>query len=98
VPDEIRRRPPTTDTYSLAQSQEEFYFSVPFDTLDLCLFGLNHGIAAREVAPTVSLTTEQVDRIYRDIAAKRKVAEYLHAPPLLVEEMRSPGSVEHAGG
>ena len=27
VPDEIRARPPTTDTYSLPQSQEEFYFS-----------------------------------------------------------------------
>ena len=97
VPDAIRQRPPTTDTYSLSQSQEEFYFSVPFDTLDLCLFGMNHGVAASEVAPTVALTTEQVERIYRDIAAKRKVAEYLHSPPMLVEEIRTPGNVEHAG-
>ena len=45
VPEEIRRRPPTTDTYSLAQTQEEFYFSLPYDRMDLCLYGLNHGIA-----------------------------------------------------
>src|SRR5262245_7371298 len=97
VPDAIRQRPPTTDTYSLSQSQEEFYFSVPFDTLDLCLFGLNHGVAASEVAPTVGLTVDQVERIYRDIAAKRRVAEYLHSPALLVEDMSTLGNVQHAG-
>ena len=39
VPEEIRRRPPTTDTWSLAQTQEEFYFSLPYDRMDLCLYG-----------------------------------------------------------
>jgi NAD+ synthase len=88
VPAKIRQRPPTTDTYSLSQSQEEFYFSVPLDTLDLCLFGVNHGVAAGEVAAAVGLSVEQVDRIYRDIAAKRRVAKYLHWSPELVEEVR----------
>src|ERR1700731_1929310 len=46
VPEEIRRRPPTTDTWSLAQTQDEFYFSLPYDRLDLCLYGLDHGITA----------------------------------------------------
>ncbi len=50
VPEEIRVRPPTTDTYSLAQTQEEFYFSLPWDKMDLCLYGLNHGLDAGEVA------------------------------------------------
>jgi NAD+ synthase len=88
VPAKIRQRPPTADTYSLSQSQEEFYFSVPFDTLDLCLFGVNHGVDVGEVAAAVGLTVEQVDRIYRDIAAKRRVAKYLHSSPALVEEVR----------
>src|SRR6185312_7514372 len=30
VPEQIRSRPPTTDTYSMPQSQEEFYFSLPY--------------------------------------------------------------------
>ena len=47
VPEEIRSRPPTTDTYSLPQSQEEFYFSLPYDKMDLCLYGKDHGVAAR---------------------------------------------------
>jgi NAD+ synthase len=84
VPAEIRRRPPTTDTYSLAQSQEEFYFALPYDRMDLCLYAYNHQVPAAEAAPVVGITPQQVERVYRDIEAKRRVAHYLHAPPLLV--------------
>src|SRR3990172_1395704 len=50
IPEEIRRRPPTTDTYSLPQSQEEFYFSVPYYVLDLCLYAIDHQIPPFDVA------------------------------------------------
>jgi NAD+ synthase len=88
VPDEIRRRPPTTDTWSLAQSQEEFYFSLPYREMDLCLYGLNAGLAAADVALAANLSTGQVERVWRDIASKRRTTAYLHAPPLLVEPVR----------
>lgn len=84
VPEEIRRRPPTTDTFSMAQTQEEFYFALPYDRMDLCLYGLNHGMSADEVAPAVGLTAEQVGRVYKDIEAKRRATRYLHQPPRLV--------------
>jgi NAD+ synthase len=84
VPEEIRRRPPTTDTYSLAQSQEEFYFSMPLEQMDLCLYGKDNDIDANEMAPIVGLTVEQVKRAYEMIDSKRKVARYLHLPPVLV--------------
>jgi NAD+ synthase len=84
VPEEIRRRPPTTDTFSLAQTQEEFYFALPYHRMDLCLWAHDHGVPAAEAAPVVDLTPEQVERVYRDIEAKRRVATYLHAAPLLV--------------
>ena len=78
VPEEIRRRPPTTDTFSLPQTQEEFYFALPYDQMDLCLYAQNHGVAADEVAPRVGLTAEQVERVFRDIEAKRRATRYLH--------------------
>jgi len=83
IPEEIRRRPPTTDTFSMPQTQEEFYFALPYDRMDLCLYALNHGIAAEEVAPLVELTPEQVSRVFKDIEAKRRSTKYLHTPPLL---------------
>lgn len=85
VPEEIRRRPPTTDTFSLPQTQEEFYFALPYDKMDLCLYAHIHRIPASEVAPTVGLTPEQVERIFKDIEQKRRTTQYLHAKPLLVE-------------
>jgi NAD+ synthase len=87
VPEEVRRRPPTTDTYSLAQTQEEFYFALPYDKMDLCLYGLNNNVPAADVAQAVSLTEEEVGRVWTDIAAKRKVARYLHLEPQLVESV-----------
>jgi NAD+ synthase len=88
VPAEIRSRPPTTDTYSMPQTQEEFYFALPYDKMDLCMWGKNHGVPAAEVAPTVGLTPDQVTRVYKDIDAKRRTTKYLHTRPLLVEEVK----------
>jgi len=83
VPEEIRRRPPTTDTYSMPQSQEEFYFSLPYARMDLCLFGKNNNIPCTEIAAATGLTEEQVLRVFKDIEQKRKTTEYLHASPQL---------------
>jgi NAD+ synthase len=85
VPEEIRRRPPTTDTWSLAQTQEEFYFSLPYREMDLCLYGLNHGIPAEDLAGAANLSEARVERVWHDIAAKRRATRYLHAAPLLIE-------------
>ncbi len=85
VPEEIRRRPPTTDTFSLPQTQEEFYFALPYDQMDLCLYGHNHQVSAADVAGALGLTAAQVERVYKDIDQKRRTTRYLHARPLLVE-------------
>jgi NAD+ synthase len=87
IPDEIRRRPPTTDTYSLEQSQEEFFFSLPYDKLDVCLCAKNQGIPASEVATAVGLTVSQAERVFADIDAKRLATRYLHLGPQMVEEV-----------
>jgi NAD+ synthase len=85
VPREICQRAPTTDTYSLPQGQDEFYFSLPYPQMDACLWGKNHGVPAAEVALALGLTTEQVDWVYRDIDQKRSTTRYLHLSPQLCE-------------
>lgn len=87
VPDEVRSRPPTTDTFSLPQTQQEFYFALPYDKMDLCLCAHNRGVPAAEAAAALGLSPEQVTRIYRDIESKRRATRYLHATPLLVGEV-----------
>ena len=85
VPKGITSRPPTTDTYSLPQTQEEFYFSLPAATLDLVLFARNSGWSAERAAATIGLEPEQVVRAYNDIEQKRATTQYLHTTSLLVE-------------
>lgn len=87
VPEAILNRPPTTDTYTLPQTQEEFYFCLPYQMMDLVLYGKTNGYAPAEVAPEIGLSSEQVDRVFRDIDAKRRVARYLHSPASLLESV-----------
>jgi NAD+ synthase len=87
VPEEIQRRPPTTDTYPLEQTEEEFYFALPLEKMDLCLYGKNHGIPPADLASAARMGVEQVERVYRMIESRRKVTRYLRAAPLLVEQI-----------
>jgi NAD+ synthase len=87
VPEAIRKRPPTTDTYSLPQGQDEFYFSLPYSPMDLCLYAKNRGISAEETATAAGLTTEQVHRVWTDIDRKRNATRYHHAKAWLVGEV-----------
>jgi NAD+ synthase len=92
VPTQVTSRAPTTDTYSLPQSQDEFYFSLPTRDMDLALAGLDAGVSATDTAEALRLPPEQVEQIYRDIAQKRATTRYLHLPPLLVESVIDPTS------
>ena len=87
IPLAIRQRPSTTDTYSLAQGQDEFFFGLPYQQMDLCLYGRDHGIGAESVARSTGLTAEGVGRVWADIEAKRASTRYLQLPPLVDESL-----------
>ena len=85
VPESIRARPPTTDTFSMSQSQEEFYFTLPYLQMDLCLYALDHQRSPEETAPVVDLPPARVEHVFRDIQRKRAATRALHLSALLVE-------------
>lgn len=87
---EIIAAPPSTDTYSMIQSQDEFYFALPYDKMDLVLWAHNHRIAVAEVKNVLGISAEQASSIYKDIERKRKTTAYLHWPPLLIEGVEGP--------
>jgi NAD+ synthase len=84
LPEEICSAQPTTDTYSLHQGQDEFYFALPYQKMDLALWAHNHGYPASALAATLGMSVEQADYVYRDIEAKRRTTHYLHAAPVLM--------------
>jgi len=82
VPEEICKRTPTTDTYSAEQTQEEFFFRVPFDILDRVWFGWEQGVPSKQIAVALGLTEENVESIIHDIQRKIRTTEYLRMEPL----------------
>jgi len=82
VPEAIRTRPPTSDTYSAGSTQEEFFFRLPFETLDLLWYAWEHEVPAPEVAGELDLAEDQVERAYHDFRRKKQTTEFLRAPPL----------------
>jgi NAD+ synthase len=90
VTQEILDREPTTDTYSLAQSQEDFYYSLHYSKLDLVLWAKNHGLAPDAIAEQLGYRPDQVRRVFDDIDQKRRATAYLHAPPVLLEHVDGP--------
>ncbi len=85
VPNEIRRQPPSTDTYSLDQTQEEFYFGLPWHAMDRLLWALSNGVAAADAGRPLRLSAEQVQRAWNDIRRKRVAAARNLADAALVE-------------
>ena len=78
---------PTTDTYSLSQGQDEFYFALPYKQMDLALWALNHQVPAAELAGVLGLSETQAQAVFDDIRNKRRTTRYLHRPPVLVEKV-----------
>jgi NAD+ synthase len=85
LPKEICEAIPTTDTYSLPQGQDEFYFALPYAQMDLALWALNNGRSAAELATALKITEAQASHVFKDIEAKRRTTRYMHLKPVLVE-------------
>jgi len=82
MPDEIQNRVPTTDTYSAEQTQEEFFFRMPFDILDTIWYGWENGVAPADIAKALDLKPGQVEIAIADIKRKKATTEYLRMNPL----------------
>ena len=88
VPAAIRQRTPTSDTYSAHQTQEEFFFRLPFETMDLLWYAKEHQVPVAEVAQVMGLTETQVQRVFNDLTRKQSTTAYLRMSPLKSPEIR----------
>lgn len=87
LPDEICSAKPTTDTYSLDQGQDEFYYGLPYEQMDYALCAYNHQVPSSELAIYLGIDTEHANWVYQDIESKRKTTAFLHAKPYLIEDV-----------
>jgi NAD+ synthase len=90
LPDMICNATPTTDTYSLAQGQDEFYYALPYKEMDVALWHRNHDRPAVDLAKMLGITSQQAEYVYLDIDNKRRTTAPLHWPALLLEPVVGP--------
>ena len=82
LPAAITTTTPTTDTFSLPQGQDEFYFGLPFEQMDVALWMVNSGRPTEEIAAHFGSTVDIASEIVASIASKKRAADYLHAGPM----------------
>ncbi len=78
---------PTTDTYSLNQGQDEFYFALPYEKMDYALWAYSQQIPVHELAQFLGMSDAKAELVYKDIVTKRRTTAYMHAKPYLVEHV-----------
>ena len=82
VPQDILDRTPTTDTYTAEQTQEDFFYQMPHQEMDLLWYGWENGYDAEEVGKVMDRTKKEVENIYKNMARKKKTTEYLRMKPI----------------
>ena len=82
IPEEIVRRTPTSDTYSAEQTQEEFFFQLPFGEMDILWYGYENGYAPAEVADPLGKTEQEIKSVFNNFMRKQKTTEYLRMAPI----------------
>jgi NAD+ synthase len=87
LPLAITSTTPTTDTFSLSQGQDEFYFGLPYPEMDLVLWHVNAGLGADELARELGCDRAAAEAHMQAVLAKRRTTAYLHAAPELVVEV-----------
>ncbi len=92
LPKAICEAIPTTDTYSLPQGQDEFYFALPYQQMDIALWANNQKMSAAKLAELLGMTADRAVHIYQDIENKRKTTAYFHWPAMLVETVSGPNT------
>ena len=90
VPEAIQTRTPTTDTYSAPSTQEEFFFRLPYETMDLLWYAQENGVSVEETAAALGMPEEQVRNAFADFTRKGRTTEYLRAVPLDMAGLGAP--------
>lgn len=90
LPEPICNSIPTTDTYSLSQGQDEFYYALPYKEMDIALWAYNNNLSPNELANILEIDAKRAGYVYDDIKAKRKTTAHLHWPAILIEKVSGP--------
>ena len=75
IPNEIIERKASPDTWSFDVSDEEFFYSLPYEIVDLMLFAKEKSVTLSDICSTLDLKEEKVKRILNSIERKLQASK-----------------------
>src|SRR5690606_29335405 len=87
LPDVICNTVPTTDTYSMPQGQDEFYYPLPYKEMDIALWCYNHKKPAAALGKILEISEAQAQYVYNDTEGNRRTTAPQHLPAILTEDV-----------
>ena len=75
IPNEIIERKASPDTWSFDVSDEEFFYSLPYEIVDLMLFAKEKSVTLSDICSILDLKEEKVKRILNSIERKLQASK-----------------------
>jgi len=97
IPGSIQLAAPSTDTYSMPQGQDEFYFGLEWQRMDKAVWAINKGLSEEETAEFLGVSKLMARRLIQDINSKRKLSHVLHGQSIIISEINSCRSQDRLG-
>lgn len=91
IPQTIIDRAPSPDIFSAFVSDSEFFFSLPFEILDVLLYAHRNGVSVKEIVENIPVNEEQVKRVFTDFERKKQFSETLRELPPVCETILKGG-------
>jgi len=82
VPQEIIDRTPTTDTYTAEQTQEEFFYQMPYQEMDLIWYAFENNISPEETGSVMGKTADEIKLIFNNLSRRKVTTDYLRMAPV----------------
>jgi NAD+ synthase len=81
IPNEIIERKASPDTWSFDVNDQEFFYSLPYEIVDLMLFAKEKSVTLNDICSTLDLKEERVKRILNSLERKWKASKTLRVFP-----------------
>jgi NAD+ synthase len=86
IPPSIQQSTPSTDTYSMSQSQDEFYFGLEWRQMDKAVWAITQEISVTKTAELLGVNKDKAQRLVKDIQSKKRMSQVLRAQPIMIKD------------
>jgi len=86
LPEEIINQDASPDVWSFKTSDEEFFYAVPYNIVDLILYGRENNISITEIAKFSNLGSEKVEKLIQFQNQKQNRSQTMREKPHSIDE------------